>query len=34
LYVYRLLETCNSSLQCTEFVLCDSWSSKHNVNRW
>ena len=34
LYVYRLLETCNSNLQCTEFVLCDSWSSKHNVNRW
>ena len=34
LFVYRLLETCNNSLQCTEFVLCDSWSSKHNVNRW
>jgi hypothetical protein len=34
LYVYGLLETCNSSVQCTEFVLCDSWSSKHNVNRW
>jgi hypothetical protein len=34
LYVWWVLETCNSNLQCTGFVLCDSWSSKHNVNRW